>query len=164
MLIQNGDEGTQRMIEHGIDRCRIGIGGFSAVAAVHLYARDLDRPDDVANANRCRRLCQPDTAIRSSDGRNEPGMREDVNDLEDVLLGYAEPIRHLGDLYQLVFGQGAIDQNSNCVTGLLRQAHIGYPGPRGRGSKVRQPACFTTRMGVARAASPVAATVYTEFT
>ena len=79
------------------------------MAAVHLHARNLNSPDDVANADRGCRFCQPNAAVRPSDGPNESGMRENVNDLEDVLFGHTKPVRYVGDLYQLVFGQGAID-------------------------------------------------------
>jgi hypothetical protein len=58
---------------------------------------------------------------------------KNVDDLEDVLFGDAEPVRHVRYLHELVSGQGAIDQNADRVAGLLRQAHIGLPEPRGRG-------------------------------
>jgi hypothetical protein len=49
---------------------------------------------------------------------------QDVDDLEDVLLGNVQPIGHVRDLYKPVLGQGAINQDADCVAGLLRQAHI----------------------------------------
>jgi hypothetical protein len=80
-------------------------------------------------------------------------MRQNVNNLEHVLLGNAKPVRYIGDFHKLVFGQCAIDENSDCVAGLLRQAHLGSSGDRAAAAqKVRQLACFTVFAGVARAA------------
>jgi hypothetical protein len=53
-----------------------------------------------------------------------------MDNLEDVLLCNAKPLGHVRDLHKLVVCQGAIDQDADCVAGLLRQAHICLPGGR----------------------------------
>jgi len=123
MLIENRDECRQRVIEHSVDRTPLSVRQLCSRCAFDLYVGDLDGSDDIADPDRCRGLGESDTAARASDGGEKASVGEDVNDLEDILLGYAEPFGNVGDLHKLVCGQSAIDKDADGVAGLLRQAH-----------------------------------------
>ena len=55
----------------------------------------------------------------------KPALRQQVHDLEGVLLGDVEPLGDVGDLDQPVFRLGAVDQDADGVARGFVEAHAG---------------------------------------
>ncbi len=77
----------------------------------------LHGPHDVADENRVGRAAEPDAAVASAYCRGQPGARQDVHDLEDVLHGYVEDGGQIDDLDERALGTRARDQDPYGITG-----------------------------------------------
>ncbi len=61
--------------------------------------------------------------MATADRGQEPGLRQQVDDLESVLLGDVEPLGDVGHLDQPGFGLRAIDQDADGVARGFVEAH-----------------------------------------
>ena len=76
-----------------------------------------------------------DAAVPPAHRLDQPGPGQQIDDLEDILLGNLEPLGKLRDLDQLIAGARAVDQDSNGMAGGLGEPHFGMPPGAERSSE-----------------------------
>jgi len=122
VLVEHGDEGVERIIEHGVDARSAAVPGVVRTA-LDVDVRHFDGANHIADANIFGPRRQSDAAAGAANSSHETGARQDMNDLEGILLGEFQPLGDIGDLDQRSIGIGAIGENADGVTGLLGEAH-----------------------------------------
>jgi hypothetical protein len=122
MLVEHVDEGTQRVVEDLVDAVP-ALGLAPGAALLDLHVRDLGGAHHVADADGGGRTRQAHAAVASAQGLDQPRARQQVDDLEDVLLRDVEALRQLRNLDQARVGARAVDQDADGVAGRFGQSH-----------------------------------------
>src|SRR5262245_56789860 len=86
VLVEDIDEGTERIVEHTVHAVpAVARRGHAILLDGHM--RDLGGAHHIADPDLLCRTRQPDPAVAAAHGLDQPGPGEEIDDLEDVLLG-----------------------------------------------------------------------------
>src|SRR5262245_13347047 len=120
MLVENGDEGFERAVQHLVDPRRTCA---SAARRFVLELSGLHCSDDVSDADLCGRPRQHHASVPSTDGIDQTSARQDMHELEDVLHRDVKSSRYVRHLHERPVRLGAIDEDAYGMSGRFIQSH-----------------------------------------
>jgi len=125
VLVEDADKCLQRFPQQPVDRGRLldAAGQRRAAHAIRLDMRGLGHPQHIADADLDRRPGQLEAPGAATARGDEPTAHQNGHDLRHIVFGNSVQPRDIGGPYKPVTGKRAVNQDPNCVTCLLGQAH-----------------------------------------